>query len=92
MNESFDHDHKLIIPALYESNDENLIQSLPRLPIVDSNPFGPDEAYMYSSIWARRGSMKKEKVVYFPKSGLTDELLDIMARNLKDRKIEVSRQ
>lgn len=79
-----------LLGVIYESNNDDLLRSLPTLPHVAYANLGPDGADMFSSIWARRENVTKENV-YLRGCGLTDELLDIMLQNLKDRNIRVSR-
>lgn len=77
-----------LLAAIYESNDVNLIRSLPRLPSMSGSRIGPNEAYMFGSILSRRGNVQ-EKVIDFYDCGLNDEHVNTIVQNLNGFRIRV---
>lgn len=78
-----------LLSAIYESNDDDLIESLPRLPSVHGIKFGPAEAHIFGSVLSRRRN--KEMTVDLHHCGFNDELSDILAQHLQGLQLRVSK-
>lgn len=77
-----------LLTPIYESNDENFIRALSKLPSLRENKLGASEAHMFGSILAKRGNVKKQNVDLFD-CGLNDIHMEIISQNMTGHRLQV---